>query len=441
MPKIGIVPAPWWEPACKDNGVEAVALPIPGGAARGLYGADVRSRAQAGRLALQILQREPVDLIVDSGATGLTFVEGPGGFSELKLTHERAGAPLISHLTDPIHVLTEGLPWDVLWSCLGSRRWLKAVADAHHAHELRQFGIENVVHMPAAALEHDYDTTPIHEAQILTDVSFLGDSGQAIYADLPAETTEETARLDRFEADGPDCVSFYQWYHDVEHIDRPPSNDESAKQRGAKALPYFQMRIRHARRMCHRFLEKPVARLTEELGSRFRLTGRGWDEENCHHLAPFPKNLAEYLECFRTAAVNVNLWNGTSEGTINSQHFEITAAGGFLLCQDYSDVEMFFDVGTECDTFRGTDELLEKIHYYLQHPDRRQQIAQAGQRRTLRDHLYRNRLGDLLTIMERVKQRAASAKSEKAGLSPTDSAAQSSAPRPARPIQLNEARP
>jgi spore maturation protein CgeB len=201
------------------------------------------------------------------------------------------------------------------------------------------------------------------------------------------------------------------------------------------------MRIRHARRMCRRFLEVPAARLTEELGSRFRLTGRGWDEEKCHHLALFPRNLAEYLERFRTAAINVNLWNGTSEGTINSQHFEITAAGGFLLCQDHSDVEMFFDIGKECDTFHSTDELLEKIHYYLQHADRRQQIAQAGQRRTLRDHLYRNRLGDLLTIMERVKQRAAAARPEEAGQLPTDSTTRSSAARPAIPIQLNEARP
>jgi hypothetical protein len=295
--------------------------------------------------------------------------------------------------------------------------------------------------MPVAALEHEYDTTPISETQILTDVSFLGDSGRAIYADLPAETAEETARLDRFEWDGPDCISFYQWYHDVEHIDGPPSNDESAEQRAAKALAYFQMRIRHARRMCRRFLEEPVARLTEELGSRFCLTGRGWDEDECHHLAPFPRTLAGYLERFRTAAVNVNLGNGTSEGTINSQHFEITAAGGFLLCQAHSDVEMFFDIGKECDTFRSTDELLEKIDYYLQHPDRRQQIAQAGQRRTLRDHLYRNRLGDLLTIMQRVKQRAAAAKPEKAGQSPTDSTARSSAARPAIPIQLDEARP
>jgi spore maturation protein CgeB len=101
---------------------------------------------------------------------------------------------------------------------------------------------------------------------------------------------------------------------------------------------------------------------------------------------------------------------------------------------------MFFEIGKECDTFRSTDELLEKIRYYLQHVDLRQRIAQAGQRRTLRDHLYRNRLGDLLTIMERVKQRAAAAKPEKAGQSPTDSTARPSAARPAIPIQLNEAR-
>jgi hypothetical protein len=441
MPRIGIVPAPWWEPACKDNGVEPVALPIPGSAGRGLYAADVRSRAQAGELALQILHRDPVELIVDSGATGLTFVEGPGGFSELKLTHERAGVPLISHLTDPIHALTEGLPWDVIWNCLGSRRWLKAVADAHHANEMRQFGIENVVHMPAAALEYEYDITPIDPAGILADVSFLGDSSRAMYAGLPVETAEERTRLDRFDGDSPASVSFYRWYHEIEHLAEPPSNHEQADQRGAKALAYFQMRIRHARRMCRRFLAAPVARLTEEFGPRFRLTGRGWDEGKHQPSAPFPKDIAEYLERFRTAAINVNLWNGTSEGTINSQHFEITAAGGFLLCRHHPDVATFFDIGAECDTFRSTNELLEKIHHYLQHADLRQQIAQAGQRRTLRDHLYRNRLGDLLTIMERVKQRAAAARPAVAGRSSADLTAQPSAARPAIPIQLDKTRP
>ncbi|UJF32077.1 glycosyltransferase [Paenibacillus hexagrammi] len=41
---------------------------------------------------------------------------------------------------------------------------------------------------------------------------------------------------------------------------------------------------------------------------------------------------------------------------------------------------------------------MEKIDYYLNHEEERQRIALRGLSRTLRDHTYRNRLHELLSI-------------------------------------------
>ncbi len=109
----------------------------------------------------------------------------------------------------------------------------------------------------------------------------------------------------------------------------------------------------------------------------------------------------DYFEQFRRSAINVNLVNGNSDSGLNMRHFEITAAGGFLLCYHQPEIEEHFKVGEECDTFRSEHELLEKIQFYLEHSERRHEIALAGQRRTLCNHLYSHRLGEMLHTMNR----------------------------------------
>ena len=78
------------------------------------------------------------------------------------------------------------------------------------------------------------------------------------------------------------------------------------------------------------------------------------------------------------------------------RHFEITAAGVFLLCYDQPELADHFVPEKECVVFRNERDLLEKIRYYLSHQDERNAIAQAGQKRTLAQHLHCHRLQTLL---------------------------------------------
>jgi spore maturation protein CgeB len=51
----------------------------------------------------------------------------------------------------------------------------------------------------------------------------------------------------------------------------------------------------------------------------------------------------------------------------------------------------------EVATFSNVEELFEKAHYYLRHPQLAQQIAQRGQARAYRDHTYERRLNELVS--------------------------------------------
>ena len=70
----------------------------------------------------------------------------------------------------------------------------------------------------------------------------------------------------------------------------------------------------------------------------------------------------------------------------NMRLFEATGVGSFLLTEKQSTIEVFFRSGEEIETFSDEKELIEKIYYYLAHPEKCQAIAANGQARCLRDY-------------------------------------------------------
>lgn len=85
----------------------------------------------------------------------------------------------------------------------------------------------------------------------------------------------------------------------------------------------------------------------------------------------------------------------------NMRLFEATGMGALLLTDYKENLQEFFDVEKELITYRTPEECLEKIKYYLQHDAELKSIAQAGQRRTLRDHGYSNRMKQLEQIIKK----------------------------------------
>lgn len=85
----------------------------------------------------------------------------------------------------------------------------------------------------------------------------------------------------------------------------------------------------------------------------------------------------------------------------NMRLIEATGAGSFLLAEHYDNLSEMFAVGTEIETFSSTEELVDKVRYYLSHPQERMDIAERGHRRCLQDHSMAQRSRQLDAIIRK----------------------------------------
>lgn len=90
----------------------------------------------------------------------------------------------------------------------------------------------------------------------------------------------------------------------------------------------------------------------------------------------------------------------------NMRLFEATAAGAFLLTEAQYNLGDFFEIGKEIETFSSQEEALEKIYYYLKHPEERLAIARRGQARCLQDYSMRKRAIALERIIQKYSGRS-----------------------------------
>ncbi len=84
----------------------------------------------------------------------------------------------------------------------------------------------------------------------------------------------------------------------------------------------------------------------------------------------------------------------------NMRLYEATGVGTCLLTETKDNLANFFAIEDEMMTYTNTDDCVNTIESLLNSDDRREAIAQAGQRRTLADHTYKHRMKELLAITQ-----------------------------------------
>lgn len=396
--KLGIYEHGWWLNASQTISHDSISLPVATHSSGNAYAADLTERANNGKTILDRLMGSDVDLLIDNGGTGLGFVQGPGGPEDIKLVHEYAGKTLVSHFIDPLVTAFQGLHWGVVWQCMHSKHWIKAIWDKDQVTELARFGVPNLMHLPMAAPNREYDTNPLDPKKVKPIVSFVGGqntsyfnhSGSVPVNQLFAGTVAHAVRNDN-----PN-TSFYDVYFDGFGLGQPIIASDSIEAQYQKTQAYFNAKLFYNASMCIRNRDRFVIYLKRQLGDLFHLIGNGWDKVYGLPCEPPITSADDYFRQFRETAININLVNGNSESGLNMRHFEITAAGGFMMCYRQSELADLFTIGKECVVFENEQDLTEKINYYLAHPDERVAIAYAGQQRTLSQHLYSHRLQTLL---------------------------------------------
>jgi hypothetical protein len=111
------------------------------------------------------------------------------------------------------------------------------------------------------------------------------------------------------------------------------------------------------------------------------------------------------LEMYRTLArscITVNRHINVAENYANNMRlYEATGMGALLLTDRKDNLGELFEIGREVVAYDSIEEAVALARYYEEHPEEAARIATAGQRRTLRDHTYLNRMSELVTILAR----------------------------------------
>jgi hypothetical protein len=89
----------------------------------------------------------------------------------------------------------------------------------------------------------------------------------------------------------------------------------------------------------------------------------------------------------------------------NMRLYEATGVGAMLVTDWKSNLHELFEPGKEVVAYRTPTECADVIEHYLSHDEEREEIARAGQQRTLREHTYPQRMQELSEILKRYLDR------------------------------------
>ncbi len=106
-------------------------------------------------------------------------------------------------------------------------------------------------------------------------------------------------------------------------------------------------------------------------------------------------------QILRDSKVVINI-HGSHSGPFaaNLRLYETTGVGSFLVTDNKANLHEILEPDTEVVAYRNPEECARLIRYYLDHDEEREEIAGAGQRRTLHDHTYHKRMIRLLELLD-----------------------------------------
>jgi spore maturation protein CgeB len=94
---------------------------------------------------------------------------------------------------------------------------------------------------------------------------------------------------------------------------------------------------------------------------------------------------------------NFRSWINMAILQIKARPFELSACGAFVISGYADDLENYYKENEEMVFYRSTEELIQKINYYLSHAEEREAIAGAGHERTIKDHTYEKRFREIFS--------------------------------------------
>jgi len=85
--------------------------------------------------------------------------------------------------------------------------------------------------------------------------------------------------------------------------------------------------------------------------------------------------------------------------TFNMRIFEGMGCGALLLTDPTPEQDRIFQDGVHYVVYQSKEDMLEKLSYYISHPDQAEKIAKTGQQYVLQFHTYEHRAKEILNLI------------------------------------------
>ncbi|SDD30401.1 spore maturation protein CgeB [Paenibacillus sp. UNCCL117] len=147
------------------------------------------------------------------------------------------------------------------------------------------------------------------------------------------------------------------------------------------------------------------------------ISGLWWDRLKSYRLLSDKIELNKWMEAEETATyyngmkISINLHRSVDDESFNNNSrligavspnprtFEIAGCGTLQLTDMRGDLPRFYTPDQEIVTYSSTEELKEKIDFYLAHEEARRAIALGALRRTMSEHTYSHRMAQMMRLL------------------------------------------
>jgi len=141
-----------------------------------------------------------------------------------------------------------------------------------------------------------------------------------------------------------------------------------------------------------------------------KLFGPEWYKSK--HYAFFVKKLGpiivlkeDYNLAINSAKICLVFLSTLNNDSYTRRVFEIIAAKSFMLATFTDDLNSLFQENKEAAYFHSKEDLLKKIRFYLDNPDIRNNIAEAGYQRLLKDgHEVTDRVKEIIKVFNQIEK-------------------------------------
>jgi spore maturation protein CgeB len=102
---------------------------------------------------------------------------------------------------------------------------------------------------------------------------------------------------------------------------------------------------------------------------------------------------------YNSCKINFNATSLQMKEAVNQRVFDVPACSAFVLTDYQDSLNELFDMD-EVITYKDSEEIPELVTYYLNNPEKRENIALKGRERVLNNHTYKHRLNNMIEFMK-----------------------------------------